>query len=101
MPKYRREVLKLYTPQNDIVHDVNLHGNDVRVKVTTPVVMYEVKAKLGQQCEQVFLDGRMVKVGLHPRGQRSCRGHIFDMNVVSLREEQPIPTQLAWHCYFF
>ncbi|KAK6192033.1 hypothetical protein SNE40_003584 [Patella caerulea] len=53
--------LKLLTPENNISQEIEVNGENIRIKTNTPVASPEVKAVIDTEMETRALDGRETK----------------------------------------
>ena len=58
----KEKAIKLLSPDNNIIQDINVNGNDVTIVTTTPVGAVEFKAALGEESMQSAVDGSPLKV---------------------------------------
>ena len=58
----KEKAIKLLSPDNNIIQDINVNGNDVTIVTTTPVGAVEFKAALGVESMQSAVDGSPLKV---------------------------------------
>ena len=58
----KEKAIKLLSPDNNIIQDINVNGNDVTIMTTTPVGAVEFKAALGEESMQSAVDGSPLKV---------------------------------------
>ncbi|ESO97840.1 hypothetical protein LOTGIDRAFT_152943 [Lottia gigantea] len=53
--------LKLLTPENNITQEIEINGENIRIKTNTPVASSEVKAVCNNEIDVRALDGRETK----------------------------------------
>ena len=58
----KEKAIKLLSPDNNIIQDINVSGNDVAIVTTTPMGSIESKAALGEESTQSAVDGSPLKV---------------------------------------
>ncbi|KAH3691130.1 sodium/calcium exchanger regulatory protein 1-like [Dreissena polymorpha] len=52
---------RLLTPENNIVQEIEIVGNNVTLKLSVPGKVLEVRAVIGETTTVPFLDGRILK----------------------------------------
>ncbi|XP_025089133.1 fatty acid-binding protein, adipocyte-like [Pomacea canaliculata] len=57
----RERALKLLTPENNIVQDISIDGDNISIVTITPVSPIEVNAQNGVEFVSRYLDGREIK----------------------------------------
>jgi len=58
----KEKVIKVLSPDNNIIQDINVSGNDVTIVTTTPMGSIESKAAIGEESTQSAVDGSPLKV---------------------------------------
>ena len=85
----KEKAIKLLSPDNNIIQDINVNGNDVTIVTTTPLGAVEFKAALGEESMQSAVDGSPLKVTYTLDGERLVekqKGSYESVNVRSLEE---------------
>eukprot|EP00916_Digyalum_oweni_P015460 GHVL01025307.1.p2 GENE.GHVL01025307.1~~GHVL01025307.1.p2 ORF type:complete len:136 (+),score=16.17 GHVL01025307.1:83-490(+) len=64
----RDKALKLLTPENNILQDITIDGDNITIVTTTPIAPIQVKATNGEEFESRYLDGREIKTMFRVEG---------------------------------
>ncbi|XP_061180468.1 sodium/calcium exchanger regulatory protein 1-like [Saccostrea echinata] len=90
--------LKMLMPENNIVQEILIDGDDVSIKTITPLSTMEQKAKLNTEVNVTALDGRPMKATFKLDGEKLIeeqRGPFESTNIRFVQDGKLLMTQTA------